>query len=93
MNIYVGNLSPEVTEEDLKKAFGQYGKIKSVKVIKDIFTQKCKGFGFLEMPSKAEGETAINELNTSELKGKRIIVNQTRPKRDRRGRESKRRRY
>ena len=93
MNIFVGNLSTEVTENDLEEAFGKYGKLRSVKVIKDMFSQKSKGFGFVEMASKLEGEAAIKELNTSELKGKPIIVNEARPQRNRRGGGSRGRRY
>ena len=55
MNIYVGNLSYEVTEEDLKEAFEAFGAVETVKVIKDNYTDRSKGFGFVEMPSKAEG--------------------------------------
>jgi RNA recognition motif-containing protein len=55
MNIYVGNLSTEVTEEDLKQAFEPFGEVESVKIIKDKYTNRSKGFGFVEMPSKAEG--------------------------------------
>lgn len=79
MNIYVGNLAPEVTEQDLENAFGEFGKIKSVKVIKDMFTQQSKGFGFVEMESTNEANQAIQKLNTAELKGKRITVNEARP--------------
>ena len=85
MNIYVWNLSPEVTEADLETAFGEFGKTTSVKVIKDMFTQKSKGFGFVEMASKIEGEAAIKKLSTSELKGKRIVVNEARPTKNKRG--------
>ncbi len=83
MNIYVGNLSKEVTESDLKELFGQYGVLSSTKVISDMFTQDSKGFGFVEMQSKSEAEQAIKELNGKELKGKKIIVNEARPKTDR----------
>jgi RNA recognition motif-containing protein len=82
MNIYIGNLSREVTEEDLNQLFGTYGALKSAKVIRDMFTQDSKGFGFVEMQSKSDGEKAINELNGKELKGKRIVVNEARPKSD-----------
>ena len=85
MNIYVGNLSPEVKEEDLNELFSQHGKVSSAKVIKDMFTQESRGFGFVEMPGQAEGMKAIETLNTFELKGKKIIVNEARPQRDRKG--------
>ena len=63
MNIYVGNLSPEVTEEDLQQAFEAFGKVESVNVIKDKFSGVSRGFGFVEMPTKAEGQAAIEGLS------------------------------
>lgn len=80
MNIYIGNLTADVTDEDLKNIFTEYGKIKSAKVIKDMFSGESKGFGFVEMFSENEGKKAINELNAAELDGKKIIVNEARPK-------------
>ena len=80
MNIYVGNLSKEVTEDDLKAAFTPYGSIKSAKVIRDLFTSESKGFGFVEMNDKDAALKAIEELNAKDLKGKKIIVNESRPK-------------
>lgn len=80
MNIFVGNLAAEVTEEDLKKLFSEYGNITSVKVIKDMFSGSSKGFGFVEMPGQAQAQKAISELNTQDLKGKKITVNEARPK-------------
>jgi RNA recognition motif-containing protein len=85
MNIYVGNLSPEVKEEDLTGLFSQHGKVSSAKVIRDMFTQETRGFGFVEMPAQAEAMKAIEALNTFELKGKKITVNEARPPRDRKG--------
>jgi RNA recognition motif-containing protein len=85
MNIFVGNLAPDVKEEDLTALFSQHGKVSSVKIIRDMFSQTSKGFGFVEMPGKAEAQKALDSLNTSELKGKRITVNEARPQRDRRG--------
>jgi len=85
MNIYVGNLSQEVSEEDLNTLFSEYGKVSSTKVIRDMFSQESRGFGFVEMPGQAEAQKAIDELNTRELKGKKLIVNEARPKRDSRG--------
>lgn len=90
MNIYVGNLSKDVTDEILNEAFSKFGKVSTASVIKDMFSQESKGFGFVEMPSNTEAEEAIKELNASELNGKGIIVNQAKPKRDR---SSKGRRY
>ena len=82
MNIFVGNLSPEVTETDLKEIFEPLGKITSVKLIKDIFTGVSKGFGFVEMPSNVEGTAAIKELIGRNVKGKIISVSEARPQRN-----------
>ena len=86
MNIFCGNLNREVTETDLQEAFEKYGKVSSVKLIKDMFTGVSKGFGFVEMPSKTEAESAIKELNVSDMKGKPMTVNEARPPRNSRGR-------
>jgi RNA recognition motif-containing protein len=86
MNIYVGNLSNEVTEEDLKQAFETFGEVESVNIIKDKYTNRSKGFGFVEMASKAEGQSAIDGLNGKELKGKALNVNEARPRTESRGR-------
>ncbi len=85
MNIYVGNLSYEVTEEDLNSAFAAYGEVVSAKVIKDEYSGRSKGFGFVEMSNNAEAEAAINGLNSKEIKGRAIKVNQANPKREDRG--------
>jgi RNA recognition motif-containing protein len=85
MNIYVGNLSYEVTEEDLKQAFEAFGEVETVKVIKDNYTDRSKGFGFVEMPAKDEAQSAINELNDKELKGRTLKVNEARPRTESRG--------
>ena len=84
MNIFVGNLSKDVTDEDLQNLFSEYGNVKSVKVIRDLFSGESKGFGFIEMPGQAEAQKAMTELNTVDLKGKKIVVNEARPKTDRR---------
>jgi RNA recognition motif-containing protein len=83
MNIYVGNLAPDVTEDDLKKEFETYGQVTSAKVIKDRFSGESRGFGFVEMPSKSEAQEAIAGLNTKELKGRALKVNEARPRRER----------
>ena len=80
MNIYVGNLSFDVTEEELKEVFAEYGDVSSVKIITDRYTGKSRGFGFIEIPNQAEAEASIKELNESSLKEKNIIVNQARPR-------------
>ncbi len=83
MNIYVGNLSHEVTEEELRKAFEAFGQVESVAIIKDKFTGESRGFGFVEMPAKAEAEAAIAGLNETELNGRALNVNEARPREDR----------
>jgi len=80
MNIYVGNLSYEVTEEDLKKAFEIFGEVDTVKVIKDNYTGRSKGFGFVEMSAKAEAQSAIEGLNGKDLKGRSLNVSEARPR-------------
>jgi RNA recognition motif-containing protein len=85
MNIYVGNLSWGLSEDDLRGAFESYGEVDSVKIIQDKMTGRSRGFGFVEMPDDSEGKTAIAELNGKELDGRAIKVNEARPKRDDRG--------
>ena len=85
MNIYVGNLSYEVTEEDLKLAFEPFGKVESATLIKDKYSGQSKGFGFVEMASKDEGQSAIDGLNGTELKGKALNVNEAHARTERRG--------
>ena len=80
MNIYVGNLSREVTEEDLRQAFEAFGDVASVKIIKDKYSGESRGFGFVEMPDKTEGKSAISGLNDKELKGRTLNVNEARPR-------------
>jgi len=85
MNIYVGNLSYEVTEEDLRQAFEQSGQVESVSIINDKYSGRSKGFGFVEMPSNVEGQAAIEGLNGKELKGRTLNVNEARPRTENRG--------
>ena len=80
MRIYVGSLSNEVTEEDLRLAFEPFGQVESAAIIKDKHSGQSKGFGFVEMASKAEGQSAIDGLNGKELKGKALSVNEARPR-------------
>jgi len=80
MNIYVGNLSRDVTEEDLTTAFDAFGRVESANVIKDKFSGESRGFGFVDMPSKEEAQAAINEMNGKDLKGRVIQVNEARPR-------------
>jgi RNA recognition motif-containing protein len=79
MNIYIGNLSYEVTDEDLQKAFEGFGQIESVKIIEDNYSGRSKGFGFVEMPNNADAQSAINGLNDKELKGRTLKVKRARP--------------
>ncbi len=83
MNIFVGNLSREVTEEDLREAFGSYGQVDRVSILRDKFTGEPRGFGFVEMASKAEAEAAIAGMNRKDLKGRSLNVNEARPKTER----------
>jgi RNA recognition motif-containing protein len=85
MNIYAGNLPWGLSEEDLREAFEAFGEVASVKIIKDKFTGRSRGFGFVEMPNQEEGESAISSLNGKDLKGREIVVNQARPRRDEQG--------
>ncbi|MBN1695305.1 RNA-binding protein [candidate division WOR-3 bacterium] len=82
MNIYVGNISWDLTEEDLKGAFEAHGKVSSAKIVTDKYTGRSRGFGFVEMPEKTEAEAAISNLNGKELKGREIVVNEARPRQE-----------
>jgi RNA recognition motif-containing protein len=84
MNIFVGNLSQQVNEQDIEALFKAYGPVSSVKIIRDMFTGESKGFAFVEMNDKAAAAKAMEELNTKEVKGKKITVNEARPKTDNR---------
>jgi RNA recognition motif-containing protein len=83
MNIYVGNISRDASEGDLREAFAAFGEVSSVSIIKDKFTSESRGFGFVEMPNKAEGDAAIAGMNGKDLKGRNITVNEARPRTDR----------
>jgi RNA recognition motif-containing protein len=83
MNIYVGNLSYEVTENDMKTAFSEFGEVTSANIIKDKFSGQSKGFGFVEMPNNSEADKAIKSLNGTDLKGRNIKVNQAKPRGER----------
>lgn len=82
MNIYVGNISRDVTESDLKEAFGPFGTVQSAAIIKEKFSGEPRGFGFVEMPNKDEAEKAIAALNGTDLKGRNLTINEARPKTD-----------
>ncbi|MBN1227165.1 MAG: RNA-binding protein [Deltaproteobacteria bacterium] len=83
MNIYVGNLPYNISEEDLKGAFSEFGEVGDVNIVKDKFSGRSKGFGFIEMPNNSEADKAIKALNDKALSGRNIKVNQARPKSDR----------
>jgi RNA recognition motif-containing protein len=85
MNIYIGNLSRNVKEEDLKEAFAAFGEVTSASIIKDKYSGESKGFGFVEMPDKAQGQAAIESLNGKDLKGQSLNVNEARPRTGDRG--------
>jgi RNA recognition motif-containing protein len=80
MNIYVGNLSYNASEEDIRNACSAYGQVASVTIVKDKFSGESRGFAFVEMPSNDEGDAAIAGLNGADLKGRALKVNQARPK-------------
>ncbi|MBN2122812.1 MAG: RNA-binding protein [Deltaproteobacteria bacterium] len=82
MNIYVGNMSYDVTEEDLRKAFETFGQVVSARVITDAYTGRSKGFGFVEMALQEEGQSAIDALDGKDLKGRTIKVNKARARSD-----------
>ena len=82
MNIYVGNLNYNLSEDELEKVFSSYGEVASVKIIRDKYTDQSKGFGFIEMANDAEAQKAIDELNGTEVKGRELRVNQARPPRE-----------
>ena len=85
MNIYVGNLAREVTQEDLEETFKAFGQVTSVTLIKDKFSGEPRGFGFIEMPGKAEAQAAIAGLNGKDLKGRTLNVNEAQPRTERGG--------
>jgi RNA recognition motif-containing protein len=82
MNIYVGNLSRDVSERELREAFEAHGQVQACSIIKDKFSGESRGFGFVEMPNKEEGEKAIAAMNGKDLKGRNITVNEARPRTD-----------
>ncbi|MCD6119293.1 RNA-binding protein [bacterium] len=86
MNIYVGNLSYDCSEDDLRMAFSVHGEVESARIITDRDTRRSKGFGFVEMPDDDQARAAINALNGTELVGRTIKVNEARPREDRGGR-------
>ncbi|RPI58377.1 MAG: RNA-binding protein [Lysobacterales bacterium] len=84
MNIYVGNLSYGMSEDELRDAFGAFGEVASVKILMDRETGRSRGFGFVEMPNKSEAESAITQLNGKEVGGRALRINEARPREQRR---------
>jgi RNA recognition motif-containing protein len=85
MNIYIGNLSYDVSEENLRRAFEAFGQVSSATIVKDKYSGQPRGFGFVEMPDRAEAQAAIQNLNGKELLGRQMNVNEARPRPERGG--------
>jgi RNA recognition motif-containing protein len=85
INIYVGNLSFDTNEAELKDLFAAYGEVESAKIIMDQFTSRSRGFGFIEMSNREEGLKAIQELDSKDCNGRSLKVNEAKPKSDRGG--------
>ena len=83
MNIYVGNLSYGMSEDELREAFSAHGEVSLVKILMDRETGRSRGFGFVEMPNQSEGETAVSQLNGKDLGGRALRVNEARPRESR----------
>lgn len=84
-NIYVGNLSYNATEDDLRQAFGRFGEVSAVSVIKDRESGRPRGFAFVEMPDAGQAAAAIEGINNTEIAGRSVTVNEARPRQDRGG--------
>src|SRR5690606_41158116 len=80
MNIYVGNLSWNLKDQDLSNLFAAHGEVSSAKIVNDKFTNRSKGFGFVEMPNDDQAQAAIASLNGREVDGRNIVVNESKPK-------------
>lgn len=93
MNIYVGNLPLEATEDDLRQAFEAFGQVTSAKIITDKYTGDSRGFGFVEMPNNQEAKAALSGLNGKDLKGRTLKVNEARHRDDRQGGSGGKRRF
>ena len=85
MNIYVGNLSYETTEQDLEAAFSPFGQVDATRLINDRYSGRSRGFGFVEMANSTEAEAAIQALNGKDLQGRALTVNEARPREPRQG--------
>lgn len=82
MNLYIGNIPYSISESELTQLFANFGEVTALNVVKDKVTNRSKGFGFVEMPDDSAASAAINELNGKEVNGRKIIVNEARPKTD-----------
>ncbi|MBN2480890.1 MAG: RNA-binding protein [Bacteroidales bacterium] len=89
MNIYVGNLHFDLNEDELKKAFEEYGEVSAVKIITDKVSGRSRGFGFVEMVNDDEAREAIENLNGTDIKGRKVNVNQAREKENNSGRNNR----
>ncbi|MEM7401289.1 MAG: RNA-binding protein [Pseudomonadota bacterium] len=85
MNIYIGNLPYSISEDELRDLFAAHGEVSSANIIMDRDSGRSKGFGFVEMPDKAQGEAAVNALNQTDVQGRSVRVNEARPRNDNRG--------
>ncbi|MDH3608659.1 MAG: RNA-binding protein [Gammaproteobacteria bacterium] len=85
MNIYIGNLPYSISEDELRDLFAAHGEVSSANIIMDRDSGRSKGFGFIEMPDKAQGEAAINAINQTDVQGRSVRVNEARPRNDNRG--------
>jgi RNA recognition motif-containing protein len=83
MRIYVGNLPYSVTDDDLRNLFGEFGDVAAAEIIKDKFSGQSKGFGFVEMPDQSDADAAIKTLNENEIKGRKLTINEARPRAER----------
>ncbi len=83
MRIYVGNLPYSVTDDDLRNIFGEFGELAAAEVIKDKFSGQSKGFGFVDMPNNSDADAAIKALNETDMKGRKLTVNEARPRAER----------
>ena len=81
MNLYVGNLNYDMTEDELRNAFAEHGEVQTAKIISDKFTGRSRGFGFVEMASQEAGSAAMENLNGKDMGGRQLVVNEARPRR------------
>ena len=81
MNLYVGNLNYDMTEDELRNAFAEHGEVQTAKIITDKFTGRSRGFGFVEMASQEAGSAAMENLNGKDIGGRQLVVNEARPRR------------